>query len=139
MSKSEDYLDGLLNSVMGEKKTETETEMPTKSEEDFLNEFENEILSDGDQDEFLRQLEDEMDGKSTEQTPAESKIDDKKAFLDNLDGIVSSVKEKLDEQETEEPKPKEPRRNGPCAHTGNVSSPSVIPTKTISGIISLLI
>ena len=57
MSKSEDYLDGLLNSVMGEKKTETETEMPTKSEEDFLNEFENEILSDGDQDEFLRQLE----------------------------------------------------------------------------------
>ena len=109
MSKSEDYLDGLLNSVMGEKKTETETEMPTKSEEDFLNEFENEILSDGDQDEFLRQLEDEMDGKSTEQTPAESKIDDKKAFLDNLDGIVSSVKEKLDEQETEEPKPEEPQ------------------------------
>ena len=92
MSKSEDYLDGLLNSVMGEKKTETETEMPTKSEEDFLNEFENEILSDGDQDEFLRQLEDEMDGKSTEQTPAESKIDDKKAFLDNLDGIVPCIR-----------------------------------------------
>lgn len=109
MSKSEDYLDGLLNSVMGEKKTETETEMPTKSEEDFLNEFENEILSEGDQDEFLRQFEAEMDGKSTEQAPAESKIDDKKAFLDNLDGIVSSVKEKLDEQEAEEPKPEEPQ------------------------------
>lgn len=109
MSKSEDYLDGLLNSVMGEKKTETETEMPTKSEEDFLNEFENEILSEGDQDEFLRQFEDEMDGKSTKEAPVESKIDDKKAFFDNLDGIVSSVKEKLDEQE-EEPKPEETQK-----------------------------
>ncbi len=110
MSKSEDYLDGLLNSVMGEKKTETETEMPTKSEEDFLNEFENEILSEGDEDEFLRQFEDEMDGKSTQEAPVESKIDDKKAFFDNLDGIVSSVKEKLNEQEEEKPKPEETQK-----------------------------
>lgn len=114
MSKSEDYLDGLLNSALGktepeitsdisdteDERKETVPDMP-KSENDFLDEFERELMSDGEDEEFLRQFEQELEGGEKKEETSDSGIADREAFLDNLDGIVNSVKEKLEAEENQ--------------------------------------
>lgn len=106
MSGTEDYLDGLLNSMEGNKTPETtETEKQIKdmeidtegehmsSEDEFLNTFEKEILSDGGNDEFIRQFEKELN-EGTEAGAGETGAKDDR-FFESLDGIVNSAKQEM--------------------------------------------
>lgn len=104
MSNTEDYLDGLLNSMEGKGSHEVEetdqisdTENRTEgesmsSEDEFLDSFEKEILSGEDADDFMRQFEKELDGGETTASAREKQDD---VFFDSIDGIVNSVKEQL--------------------------------------------
>jgi hypothetical protein len=114
MSKSEDYLDGLLNLAMGgtdslsasgavgtdtkDEGKDTESDMP-KTENEFLEEFEKDLLGEGGDEEFLRQFEKEMD-EGTETADIESI--GKESLLDNLDGIVNSVKDEMEKGDAPE-------------------------------------
>lgn len=106
MSGTEDYLDGLLNSLEGNKTPETtETERQIEdmeidtegehmgSEDEFLDSFEKEILSDGGDDEFIRQFEKELND-GTESGSGESGVKDDK-FFESLDGIVNNAKQEM--------------------------------------------
>lgn len=102
MSGTEDYLDGLLNSVEGKKPPQTtETKRQIKdmefdlegehmgADDDFLNSFEKEILSDGGDDAFIRQFEEELN-EGTEGGAGKGD-----AFFESLDGIVNSAKQEM--------------------------------------------
>lgn len=95
MSRTEDYLDGLLNSVAS---GTAEEEMTGQSEtadrkgsrtpeDDFLSDFEKDILGGEDADEFLRQFEMELDEEEAK-PQADSPIDED-TFFENLGGIVN--------------------------------------------------
>ena len=110
MSRAEDYLDGLLNSVEGKKsakepdrnvlhKDEPIPELELSGEEEaFLDSFEKEFLTEDDTDDFIRQFEKELDGDDSEAKDG--------AFPDNLDDIIDSVKEKLQGGDAQEMQPK---------------------------------
>lgn len=106
MSKAEDYLDGLLNSIEGKGQKPDDLDfssgdadlLPNSGAElerkllgpddEFLDSFEKEFLSDDDSDDFIRQFEQELGEDKL--TP---RSDD--ALMESLDGIVDGVKERL--------------------------------------------
>lgn len=105
MSKAEDYLDGLLNSMEGKSGTkETKGNQSSvmdgsKGEEmglddDFLKSFENDLLSEDDTDEFIRQFEKELSGENPEEAFG-TNTSEKDTFFSDLDGIVNSAREEL--------------------------------------------
>lgn len=88
MSGTEDYLDGLLNSISEKdmetkKKTGSET---MQTEEDIMNDMENDLLSKEAEDDFLKQFEKELENEKS--APKEEKTDD---FFNNLDQIVDGA------------------------------------------------
>lgn len=105
MSGTEDYLDGLLESLEGRNKSETaeiqqtseseiQSEPDTKgetmrSEDEYLDSFEKEFLSGDNTDDFIRQFEKELDGGAPE---AADKGMEEDLLFENLDGILSSAK-----------------------------------------------
>lgn len=113
MSGTEDYLDGLLESLEGRNKSETaeiqqtselelQSEPDTKgetmrSEDEYLDSFEKEFLSGDNTDDFIRQFEKELDGGAPE---AAEKGTEEDLLFENLDGILSSAKA---QSEAEEP------------------------------------
>lgn len=113
MSGTEDYLDGLLESLEGGNKSETaeiqqtseseiQLEPDTKgetmrSEDEYLDSFEKEFLSGDNTDDFIRQFEKELDGGAPE---AADKGIEEDLLFENLDGILSSAKA---QGEAEEP------------------------------------
>lgn len=113
MSGTEDYLDGLLESLEGGNKSETaeirqtseseiQSEPDTKgetmrSEDEYLDSFEKEFLSGDNTDDFIRQFEKELDGGAPE---AADKGIEEDLLFENLDGILSSAKA---QGEAEEP------------------------------------
>lgn len=103
MSKTEDYLDNLLNSVEHTEETSVEDEgadaYGTDADADFFDELEREFLNGAD-DDFLRDLDREF---AEEEAAEKSGVPEHKdSFLDNLDGIVSSVKANMKSEETEQ-------------------------------------
>lgn len=124
MSNTEDYLDGLLNSMEGKQNKDMAPEMPTEepgfpeepglveeplleadskdAEQDFLDSFEREFLSGENTDEFIRQFERELDedaGKESDGTDSEDE------FLDSIGDIVNDAAEessKPTESQTED-------------------------------------
>lgn len=98
MSKSEDYLDGLLDSVgKGNSENAGDKGDTMRSEEDFMKDFEQDMLSGEDEDDFLKQFEQELRDGS-----ADSSIADDDMFFENIDGIVNSVRQEMD-QKAEDP------------------------------------
>lgn len=97
MSKSEDYLDSLLNNVSSGKKSE-EQKKRENTEFDFSEEFEKE-LNDVDMDNFIRDFEIEVD--SDNDLDISENAED--SFFDNLEGIVQNAREasKQNKEETE--------------------------------------
>lgn len=94
MSKSEDYLDGLLDSVEKGNSENAEDKGDTmRSEDDFMKDFEQDMLSGESDDDFLKQFEQELQDGS-----ADSSIADDDMFFENIDGIVNSVKQEMDEK-----------------------------------------
>lgn len=105
MSGTEDYLDGLLNSMEGKKAPQTTEVEQTgdmgidtggvrmSSEDEFLNAFEKELFSEGGDEEFIRAFEKELDEEDSD--GAESANAD--MLLESLDGIVNSAKQELQE------------------------------------------
>lgn len=104
MSGTEDYLDGLLNSVEGnethkinEPKQQAEDILDAGRDDmgmddEFLDSFEKEILSGGGDDEFIRELEKDLGEVTESGLAADDKDDD---LLESLDGIVNSAKEEM--------------------------------------------
>lgn len=114
MSKTEDYLDGLLNSVEGKTPNNIEPELSAEepglvdesefvgtlgenmtsressrdADQDFLDSFEKEFLSEDDEDEFIRQFERELAAEEGRLTEGDV-LDD--LFLDNLDNLDEVV------------------------------------------------
>lgn len=104
MSRTEDYLDGLLNSVDGTKNKDIESGMPARdmtfaekmdeepalrassrdAEQDFLDAFEREFLSGEDTDEFIRQFERELDREDNTLVGKTASEDDFFAKLDDM-------------------------------------------------------
>lgn len=100
MNGTEDYLDGLLNSVSDSKIDDTDVrteEGAMRSEKDFMDDFENEVSLDEDENQFLKQFEKELDDEKPDFAETEKQKDD--LFFENLDGIVNSVKQEMTEQE----------------------------------------
>ena len=96
MSREEDYLDGLLNSVAKEKQGDTNfkaEEGTMRSEDDFMNDFENDILTEDGSDDFLRKFEREL--AEEEADPMKKNTNDENMLFENLDGIVDSVKQEM--------------------------------------------
>lgn len=97
MSKTEDYLDNLLNSVEHAEQPQDEEETtPMGEHSEFFDDFEREIMSGTDED-FLREFERELAEEEAAETDNEAEHSD--PFFDNLDGIVSSVKASMKEKE----------------------------------------
>ncbi len=107
MSKSEDYLDNLLNSATSAKKAngpEDAAEKQVQFEQKFLEDFENELLEDDD-DGFLLDFEKELE--TAEGVPPEGSREsktveaasDNQSFLDDLSGIVNGAKQMMEETE----------------------------------------
>lgn len=104
MSGTEDYLDGLLNSVEGnethkinEPKQQAEDILDAGRDDmgmddEFLDSFEKEILSGGGDDEFIREFEKDLGEVTESGLAADDKDDD---LLESLDGIVNSAKEEM--------------------------------------------
>lgn len=102
MSNTEDYLDGLLNSMEGKPNKNVEPEMPTAkpdfaeepllkadnidAEQDFLDSFEREFLSGENTDEFIRQFERELDESEGNMSDSAASEDE---FLNNIGDIVN--------------------------------------------------
>lgn len=99
MSRTEDYLDGLLNSVASGTAEEEITEQNKTAgntadsrerrtpDDDFLSEFEKDLLGGDDADEFLRQF--EMELEEDKAKPEEESAIDDDAFFENLGSIVN--------------------------------------------------
>lgn len=93
MSRTEDYLDELLNSVSDVgKKEETGSMRKTTPEDDFLSAFEDEILSGEDSDDFLQEFERELNlGKAdfSDSKQSENRMDsiDTISDMDSVDTI----------------------------------------------------
>ena len=88
MSGTEDYLDGLLNSL-SEKDMDAEKETGSKTmrtEDDIMNEMENDLLSKEAEDNFLEQFEKELANEKSA-PEAETKDD----FFNSLDQIVDGT------------------------------------------------
>ncbi len=116
MSNTEDYLDGLLNSMEGKQNKAVAPEMPMEepdfaeehgpveetlleadgqdAEQDFLDSFEREFLSGEDTDEFIRQFERELDEDTGEESGEVNSEDD---FLSSISDIVNDAAEEADE------------------------------------------
>lgn len=107
MSKSEDYLDNLLSAVStkgggkaGSTVSMKEAERIMDPDKAFLDEFEKQLLDDdGDDDEFLRDFEMELQGDGG--TTQNDTSDDEQGLIENLDGIVNSAKQKMEEKTDE--------------------------------------
>ena len=123
MSKNEDYLDDLLNSVskrnekkdiedllsaIKEKENQTSDGSDTKKKpkktynKDFFKEFEEELL-DGQTDDFIRNFELEIDAEesaSINDVVEEPKLEHQ-GFIENIDGIVNEAKKKVKGLNTE--------------------------------------
>ncbi len=99
MGESEDYLDGLLDSVVKEAKENGESKGDSmQSEEEFMKDFENEIASDGNEDDFLKQFEKEIDSDPSDGGSANDDL-----FFENVNDIVDGVKQEMqDKAETED-------------------------------------
>lgn len=99
MGESEDYLDGLLNSVVEEAKENGESKGDSmQSEEEFMKDFENEIASDGNEDDFLKQFEKEIDSDPSDKGNANDDL-----FFENVNDIVDGVKQEMqDKAQTED-------------------------------------
>ncbi len=99
MGESEDYLDGLLNSVVKEAKENGESKGDSmQSEEEFMKDFENEIASDGNEDDFLKQFEKEIDSDPSDKGNANDDL-----FFENVNDIVDGVKQEMqDKAQTED-------------------------------------
>lgn len=95
MSESEDYLDGLLDSVASGKNQDVDNKGDAmRSEEDFMKDFENDMLSEEGEEDFLKAFEQELQGdEQTESTAGDD------LFFENIDGIVNSVKQEMDHKE----------------------------------------
>lgn len=109
MSKSEDYLDHLLQDMSGGSKSETNTpefddnfmlqeeEQSTtmsgrESEKDFLDEFERELLADGsNDDDFLKQFEQELQNVNDDDFAMDSSV----SMTDDIDGILDAAKNQM--------------------------------------------
>ena len=91
MGESEDYLDGLLDSVVKEAKENGESKGDSmQSEEEFMKDFENEIASDGNEDDFLKQFEKEIDSDPSDKGNANDDL-----FFENVNDIVDGVKQEM--------------------------------------------
>lgn len=91
MGESEDYLDGLLDSVVKEAKENGENKGDSmQSEEEFMKDFENEIASDGNEDDFLKQFEKEMDSDPSDSSSANDDL-----FFEDVNDIVDGVKQEM--------------------------------------------
>lgn len=112
MSKSEDYLDRLLDSMDGGKKPQEASESFAGEvhgpEDDFLDSFEKEFLHGEEADDFIRQFEQELEEEThkAQQEPQSAQTDtwgalaeEAKADFGDLDDIVSSAREKMEQQE----------------------------------------
>ena len=99
MGESEDYLDGLLDSVVKEAKENGESKGDSmQSEEEFMKDFENEIASDGIEDDFLIQFEKEIDSDPSDKGNANDDL-----FFENVNDIVDGVKQEMqDKAQTED-------------------------------------
>ncbi|MBO5302707.1 MAG: hypothetical protein J6A92_01505, partial [Lachnospiraceae bacterium] len=103
MSKTEDYLDSLLNSVSsgrtGMSESRSHRRMGMESIEDFedkitdvdVEEYEKQ-LDDADMDEFVRDFETEVDNSEDDDIDA----GDGDHFFDNLEGIIKNAREKAE-------------------------------------------
>ena len=104
MSRTEDYLDELLNSVSSseEEGSQEGGRVSRKSktpEDDFLSAFEDEILSGEDSDEFLQQFEQELDfgGKGFDRSAAASEnMESLQSDATELPSMESDVFEQTD-------------------------------------------
>ncbi len=136
MGNTEDYLDGLLNSVEGKKNRDTELEEAVRealpeqkplfetngrnAEQDFLDSFEQEFLSGENTDEFIRQFERELeeDGKDMQEkpaganaqpmsTPSSMEEDEMDFMVDTLGELpVEDSEISMENSDVEEPLPK---------------------------------
>ncbi|MGN0351310.1 MAG: hypothetical protein ACI4ES_06615 [Roseburia sp.] len=106
MSKSEDYLDGLLHAATsegdaGENSTTQEAESIMDSEKKFLDDFEKQLLEDDNDDSFLLDFEKELN--DVESTSSEDETvgiaNDNQSFLDDLNGIVNGAKQVMEEKQ----------------------------------------
>ncbi len=99
MGETEDYLDGLLDSVVKEAKENGESKGDSmQSEEEFMKDFENEIASDGNEDDFLKQFEKEIDSDPSDKGNANDDL-----FFENVNDIVDGVKQEMqDKAQTED-------------------------------------
>lgn len=112
MSKSEDYLDGLLNSMEGNRRQEgfgmDDQASATKArgpEDEFLDSFEKEFLLGADADDFIRQFEKELDDMPIQETAEDAQLDfaeeaaESEAGMEGLDDIVDAARKKMEESE----------------------------------------
>lgn len=92
MSKTEEYLDSLLNNVSPERKAEADRKK-RRTSADFMQEFENE-LDDADLEDIVNDFEHEVKAADSA-----GKTDD--GFFGNLEGIVNSAKEASSQMQEE--------------------------------------
>lgn len=98
MSKSENYLDDLLNEVDGMGHSDRDESIGLEEDDLFLDEFEQELRNDDRSDDFLKQFENELsDNKKKQVTKAVQPM------LDDIDEIMDSIKSGLMEDEKEHP------------------------------------
>lgn len=98
MSKSENYLDDLLNEVDGMGHSDRDESIGLEEDDLFLDEFEQELRNDDRSDDFLKQFENELsDNKKKQVTKAVQPM------LDDIDEIMDSIKNGLMEDEKEHP------------------------------------
>lgn len=111
MSGTEDYLDGLLNSLDKDAiPQDTETEREPREEvladaenkkddintgEDYLDSLEEDILSGDSTDDFIRQFEEELEQEGMQDAPAGDPLGEDDTLFGSLDDIVNSVKERM--------------------------------------------
>lgn len=90
MSRTEDYLDSLLNNVSPEQRVKAE-ERELESGADYIEDFEKD-LNDPEMEDFIRDFEMEID--ESEENPMENEQED--GFFDNLENIVKNARNKME-------------------------------------------